>query len=113
MESWRGRKLRRRVFDDVPVTMYSRLSNPSKCWKLVGPLILGRECDRFGRVSVERLARDDALAAYSRLLVTHCEICWLTSCPAVGRGAKGFVGETGIAWGCSYMRAADRPSACG
>lgn len=96
-ESWRGRKLRRRVFDDASVTINSTLSKPSKWRKLVGPLILGRECDRFGRVRVERLARDDALAAYSRLFVTHCEICWVMVWPVVGRGAKGFVGETGIA----------------
>lgn len=97
MESWSGRKLRRRVLDGASVTMNSTLSKPSQCRKLVGPLMLGRECDRFGRVSVARLARDDALAAYSRLVTTHCEMCWLTSWPVVGRGANGFVGETGIA----------------
>ena len=62
------------VFEGTSVTMNSTLSKPSKCRKLVGPLILGRECDRFGRVRVDRLALDDALAAYSRLLVTHWEM---------------------------------------
>lgn len=74
IESWRGRKLRRLV---LSVTMNSTLSKPSKWRKLVGALILGRACDCFGRARVARLARDDALAAYSRPFVTHSDICWL------------------------------------
>ena len=43
IESCKGRKLRRLVLACAPVTMKSTLSKPSKCRKLVGPLILGRE----------------------------------------------------------------------
>jgi hypothetical protein len=35
--------------------------------------MLGRECERLGRARLEMLARDEARAAYSRLLETHCE----------------------------------------
>lgn len=61
--------------------------------------MLGRECERRGRVRVEMLARDEF--AYSRLLDTHWETCRLTEWLVDGRWCIGSASGWGTVWGCS------------
>ena len=63
--------------------------------------MLGRVCVRRGRVRVEMLARDEARAAYSRLLETHCETWRLTDWLVDGRGCIGSAQGGTMERGCS------------